>query len=223
MAVEKVSNGLADAPITGKLALFVAEYQKDHNGAQAAIRAGYAPGSAKVTASRFLSRANVKAAIANQTEQRIAQVTHETGITLERTIRELARLAYFDPRRLFDSAGRPLSITELDDDTAAVIAGLDVMEEFEGSGADRVFKGYVKKWKLADKKGALDMLMKYQGGYAKDNETKAEATERPLINITDAARQIALAMHIGLQRAQQEAKAQTLPMVHEVPASQAHS
>jgi phage terminase small subunit len=37
---------------------FVDEYLVDHNGAQAAARAGYSPVSAKVTASRLLTDAN---------------------------------------------------------------------------------------------------------------------------------------------------------------------
>lgn len=196
------SDSAADGPLTGKAALFVAEYQKDHNGTQAAIRAGYAPNSAGVTASRLLAKANVKAAIANQTEQRIAQVAHETGITLERTIRELGRIAYFDPRRLFDKDGRPLAITELDDDTAAVVAGLDVLEEFEGSGADRVFVGQVKKWKLADKKGALDMLMKHFDGYARDNQSKNPDAKPAVVEPNNqVARELAYALHLGLKAA----------------------
>lgn len=198
---ETVAKGLADAPLPHKVALFVAEYQKDHNGAQAAIRAGYAPKASKVTASRLLARANVKAAIANQTAERVAQVAFETGITLERTLRELARIAYFDPRKLFDKSGRPLAITELNDDTAAVVAGLDVLEEFEGSGAYRILIGHVKKWKIADKKGALDMLMKHLGGYAEDNVQKTPTTTAP-VSTTEAVRTIAFAMQIGYQNSQ---------------------
>jgi phage terminase small subunit len=36
-----------------------------------------------------------------------------------------------------------------------------------------VLTGYVKKRKLSDKKGALDLLMKHLGGYKEDNEQKA--------------------------------------------------
>ena len=41
-------------------ARFVQEYAVDLNGTAAAVRAGYAPGSAKVTASRLLSDANIR-------------------------------------------------------------------------------------------------------------------------------------------------------------------
>ena len=43
---------------TAKQARFIEEYLVDANGAAAAVRAGYAPGSAKVAASRMLSKDN---------------------------------------------------------------------------------------------------------------------------------------------------------------------
>jgi phage terminase small subunit len=44
--------------LTYKQARFAAEYLVDSNGAAAAVRAGYAPGSAKVAASRLLTSDN---------------------------------------------------------------------------------------------------------------------------------------------------------------------
>lgn len=65
-------------------------------------------------------------------------------------------------------------INELDDDTAAALAGLDVLEEFSGSGADRVLTGYTKKYKLVDKGASLTALEKIKGMYEKDNTQKKE-------------------------------------------------
>ena len=93
-------------------------------------------------------------------------------VTVERVLQEYARLGFFDPRKLFDDDGKPKNITELDDDTAAALAGLDVQEEWEGFGEDRVFVGYTKKYKLADKKGALDSMAKYLGMFVDKVETK---------------------------------------------------
>ena len=62
--------------------LFAAEYVKDSNGTQAAIRAGYAPGSAKVTASRLLTRPNVQALLANHRGEVIAQVEQRTSTAI---------------------------------------------------------------------------------------------------------------------------------------------
>jgi phage terminase small subunit len=84
-------------------------------------------------------------------------------VTIERVVTEYAKLGFFDPRNLFKPDGSPKEITELDDDTAASLAGLDVQEVYEGFGEDRQFVGYVKKYKLSDKKAALDSMAKYLG------------------------------------------------------------
>lgn len=118
----------------------------------------------------MLSNVDIRRQIDDQRTALIAKAGVDAGITLERTLKEIARIAYFDPRRMFDKKGLPLAITDLDDDTAAVIAGLDVLEEYAGSGQDKVLIGHVKKWKLADKGGALDKLMKHLGGYKGDND-----------------------------------------------------
>lgn len=173
-SAEKAATAPESKPLTRRNAAFVAEYLKCRNATQAAIRAGYSPDTAKQQGSRLLTNVAIRALIDQGHNELIEQVKQETGISLERTLREIARIGYFDPRKLFDAKGEPLPITELDDDTAAVIAGLDVLEEWEGSGEDRKLVGYVKKWKLADKKGALDMLMKHLGGYKVDNEQKVD-------------------------------------------------
>jgi len=155
--------------------VFIAEYIVDRNGTRAAIAAGYAPKSAAVQASRLLTTDKVRKSVNSHREKVIAKVQQDTGITIERTLREIARIGYFDARRMFDEQGNPKSIQQLDDETAAVIAGLDVVEEWQGQGPDRRLVGHVKKWKLADKKGALDMLMKHLGGYEVDNKQKSDA------------------------------------------------
>lgn len=151
---------------------FVQEYVADPTDAKAAyIRAGFTArgNAAEVNACRLLRNPKVRAEISRRLAALRSKAEEVTGITLQRTLREIARIAFFDPRKMFDSGGNPLSVTDLDNDTAAAIAGLDVLEEFEGAGDARRFVGYVKKYKIAEKKGALDMLMKHLGGYEKDN------------------------------------------------------
>ena len=91
-------------------------------------------------------------------------------VTVERIIQEYARLGFFDPRKLFNDDGSPKGIQELDDDTAAVLAGLEVMEIYEGKGENREFVGYLKKYKMADKKGALDSMAKHLGMFVDKHE-----------------------------------------------------
>lgn len=83
-------------------------------------------------------------------------------VTVERVIAEYARLGFFDPRQLINTDGSPRNIQELDDDAAAAIAGLDI--EVKADGA------VVKKYKLADKKGALDSIAKHLGMFTDKSE-----------------------------------------------------
>ena len=106
----------------------------------------------------------------------------------ERVLLEASRIALFDPRKLFRDDGSPKPINELDDDTAAALAGLDVVEEFEGSGEDRVFVGYTKKYKVADKNSAIEKLFKHHGLYERDNEQRTN----PLAELLNAVKNTAL-------------------------------
>ena len=47
------------------------------------------------------------------------------------------------------------------DDVAATISSIEVFEQFEGTGKDRVFIGYTKKVKFVDKRGSLELLMRH--------------------------------------------------------------
>lgn len=136
---------------------FCNEYVVDLNATAAAVRAGYSESRAATTAYDLMQHPEVKAEIEDLLDARLAR----TRLTADRVLRELARLAFFDSRKLFREDGSPIPINELDSDTAAAIIGVDVLEAYEGSGKNRVFVGYVKKYKLADKGQAVTNAMKY--------------------------------------------------------------
>lgn len=165
LAAKRPEGDKRERTLTFQQRVFVAEYIKDRNGTQAAIRAGYKPKAAQEQASRLLSNAMVKAEI----EALITVVSERAELTAEKTLRELARLVFFDPRRLLNTDGSPKPLHELDDDTAACLAGLEVLESYEGSGEDRKFVGIVKKYKIADKNSALEKAMKHLGLFEKNN------------------------------------------------------
>lgn len=84
-------------------------------------------------------------------------------VTRERLLREIARLAFADPRRLVNESGAMVPFHELDDDTAAAISSVEVDE-------------YGKvKYKLWDKGVAQEKLAKHLGLYEKDNGQKGAA------------------------------------------------
>lgn len=162
-----------------KQAAFIAEYLIDGNATQAALRAGYSPKTAYSIGQENLKKPEIAAKLAEkqaEVDARFKVRLDEMQLTEERVAREVARLSFFDPRKMFAADGRPLAITELDDDTAACIVGLDVLEEYAGTGEDRVLVGHVKKYKIADKNAALDKAAKILGLFKKDNEQPGAAT-----------------------------------------------
>jgi phage terminase small subunit len=142
---------------TPKQRLFVREYCRHLNATRAAIAAGYSENSAKVTASRLLTNANVSAEIARITEKTCKKLE----ISAENVLRELARLAFLDPRNFYDANGALRNVTELDDDTAACIAGMEVQDVYQGQGVERVKIGVCRKIKFADKGANLERLGRY--------------------------------------------------------------
>jgi len=152
-------------------ALFIDAYLANGgNGKAAAIEAGFSPKTAEQQASRLLRHVKVKVAV----EKRHAEVEQKSGLSVERTLREVARLAYADPRKLFDADGQLIKVHLLDDDTAACIASIEVDEIDVGE----TVIGHTKKIKQWDKNSALEKAMKFHGLYEKDNDQMANAVAR---------------------------------------------
>jgi phage terminase small subunit len=137
---------------------FIDQYLVDLNATQAAMRAGYSTETAHSQGSRLLKNVEIAAEIESARSRQSAR----TEITQDRVLTEIARLAFLDVRKLFDSGGRPKAIGELDDDTAAAISGIDVAQ----TKGERGRVGTVvttTKYRLADKRGALELLARHLG------------------------------------------------------------
>lgn len=147
--------------LTDKQRIFVREYLVDLNATQAAIRAGYSEKTARQIAAVNLTKDYIVAAINDARKER----ERRTEVTSDRVLLEAARLALFDPRKLFDEEGNPRPIHKLDDDTAAAIAGVEVVQIGGDEGP-----AIIKKYKIADKNSALEKLFKHHGLYEKDHK-----------------------------------------------------
>lgn len=155
---------------------FVSEYLVDLNATQAAIRAGYSKKTAKSIGQENLTKPDIQKAVsAKQQEHQI-----KTGITTERVLNERAKLAFFDVRKLFNSDGTPKMIHELDDDAAAVISGVDVVQ----IGNSEVGIGQVLKIKLSDKSSSLTALERHLGLY---NDKITHAVDESYASIVEQA------------------------------------
>ena len=159
----KTKAGTSKRSAEDKKRLFVEVYLSNGgNATDAALAVGYKKAGAGVQGCRMLKDAKVQAILSKRT----GEVFDTFQITTERTLRELARLAYSDIRKLFNEDGSMKAINELDDDTAAAIASIETDE----IRVDGTVVGYTRKIKLNDKRGALDMAMKHRGLYELDNE-----------------------------------------------------
>jgi phage terminase small subunit len=81
--------------------VFVREYLCDPNGTRAAIAAGYSSKTAYVAASRMLRKVKVQVLLKQLMEERPQRL----DISVDRILQELARIAFFDPRKLFNHDG----------------------------------------------------------------------------------------------------------------------
>ncbi|MFG1462101.1 terminase small subunit [Xanthobacter sp. DSM 24535] len=158
--------------ISTKRAVFVREYLIDLNATQAAIRAGYSPKTANEQAARMLAIASVKEAVASAMREREAR----TEITQDRVLREVGRLAFLDISGAFAEDGSLKALADMDPETRAAIAGLEVSEQVDAEGN---FVGHLKKIKLSDKIGALTLLMRHLG-MLNDKIKVAGDVENPL-------------------------------------------
>lgn len=104
-----------------------------------------------------------KSEVSGRVKELVKLAAERNEVTVERVLKEIARIAFFDVRKLADPSGNALAIHELDDDTAAAIQGLDVAIERGRPGDDGEEPNVttVRKYKVADKNSALEKLGKY--------------------------------------------------------------
>lgn len=127
------------------------------NGTQAAINAGYSEKTAKEIASENLTKPHIQEYLSKLIEKDAESV----GITKERVMQEIGRLAFADHRKFFDDNGNLKPIKDLDDEAASILAGFEVTEETEWVEGAKSVTGFTKKIKTYDKTKALEMLAKH--------------------------------------------------------------
>lgn len=142
-------------PLNAKQQRFIAEYLIDLNATEAAIRAGYSKKTAYSIGQENLTKPEIASAVATAKAEQL----NSAGLTASRVLEELRRLAFQDPRNLWDAQGNLKPLHELTDAQAAAVAGVEVIIKNAEAGdgkTDRVHK--IKMW---DKPKALEMLAKH--------------------------------------------------------------
>ena len=155
--------------LTPKQRIFVAEYLKDLNATQAAIRAGYSEKSAHDIGAQLLGKTHVKAAIDAAKEKRAEKLE----ITAERVLAEIANMAFYDVADMMVEGEAKEDDPEAWTIDGRIIYGLrnpadikrlpeKLRRAIVGWGWDRNGNFTVK---LADKSKALDQLARHLSLY----------------------------------------------------------
>ena len=152
------------------------------NATEAAKIAGYSHKTARQIGSRLLSKVDIQEAISNR------QVVRErdSDVSAAQVIREMARIGFSDIRKLFREDGGLKAFKDLDDETAAALAGVDVVEMAGGAkiggpeGVQHVAM-FTKKVKLWDKNSALEKIAKHLGMFVERHEHSASASLADLL------------------------------------------
>lgn len=158
MAKAGTSKGAAAA----RASAFVEAYiSNGGNATEAAKAVGYKAKTAGMQGYRLTLDPEIAAAIAARREA----LQTRAGLTTERIIDELRRLALSDIRAYYNADGSLKPVHELGDDAAAALSSVEVDE----IGTDGVVIGQTKKLKIWDKLGAIEKAMKHLGMFEKDN------------------------------------------------------
>lgn len=158
--------------LTGKQQRFCYEYLIDFNATAAYQRAGYRTKGhgASVEASRLLQKPKIQAYLS----QLRSRVSRNAEVTLERTLQEIARVAYSNITDVlsFDGTGVIFrDSAELPEDVTAAIASIS-SQSITTEGETRV----TMRAKMHNKVAALNFLADFFG--IKDDFNKARATLR---------------------------------------------
>lgn len=129
------------------------------------IEAGKLIGVNKPQAWALAHKPEVQARVQELIEQRFSKVS----ITAERTMKELARIAFADIRDLYDENGDLLPVHMLSDDVAATVARIEVEieaidkvgEDEDGETTHKRTLVVTKKIRQSDKMAALALLARH--------------------------------------------------------------
>jgi len=187
--------------------LFCRRFVEHRNAALACQQVGYHPDNAR--------HLQVKPHIAARIEELTSVLLKASDITAKRVLLELGRVAFSDVRKLYRADGAMVPIHELDDDTAAAIAGLEFEERMEKETREEVDLVTGEVTQVKDWKPVRTVKVKRFG---KDAALTTLAKHFKIIgDEADGVNALANALAGRLQGARSR-----VPLVDEVPADEQH-
>jgi phage terminase small subunit len=160
--------------------IFVREYLTNGcNVTRAAMRAGYEaePSMAAARGMALLRKQSVKYEIALAMSEHMYQY----NVTQDGIIQELAAIAFFDPKDLFDNDGKMRDVHDMPQQARKALLSFDQEMLFEkGEGGEKMIVGQTRKLRFHSKEKALELLTKLMGLYTDKLkiEAKSESIQR---------------------------------------------
>ena len=152
------------ARLTAKQKRFCDEYLIDLNATQAAIRAGDSPNTANEQGARLLANVSVQEIIAKA----MAERSKRTGISQDRVIQELARIAFVNPQNVVNPKDASVKVDATEDDLACIQSvKVKTTDGVKGKSVEREVR-------LNDKMKALELLGKHLGMFKDKLEVDAD-------------------------------------------------
>lgn len=139
------------AKLTAKQQRFVDEYLIDLNATQAAIRAGYSTKTANEQGSQLLAKLSIQEAIGGA----MAERSRRTGVSQDRVVQELAKIAFVKMTDIVDDQCR-IKETATDDDLSCI----ELVKFKKTTGK---VSGIEREVRIAPKLKALELLGKHLG------------------------------------------------------------
>lgn len=134
--------------------------------------------TARANSSRLLTNANIQGYILEKQKE----IEKRTEVTQDKVIKELAKIAFLDIRKLYSENGQLKNIADIDDETVGAISSFETLEEYDGYGSDREKIGDTQKVKLLDKTKALELLGKHLGMFNDVNVNMKNAIQVELVD-----------------------------------------
>lgn len=155
--------------LTAQQEIFCQQYVKCLSGNDAAIAAGYSKRSARYKASKLLTLPHIMARV----KELHTEIAKRNNIDADAIVKELIKLGFYNVSDFIDDKNGIEKLKQMDRDKTAPVVGIKVTETSTGTGK-RKKTTVTTEVKLADKKGALELLGRHLGIFEKDNKQKGQ-------------------------------------------------
>lgn len=146
--------------------------------------------TARANSSRLLTKANIQ----NYISDRQKELQEETKVTQQRVISELAAIAFFNIKNIYNKDGSLKPVKDMDDETAKAISSVKTLQKAgsmkininpEGTDEEVPIEHIAEQtieYKTNDKKGALELLGKHLGMFNDVNVNMKNAVQVQLVD-----------------------------------------